>query len=109
MQTDQPLVGALIFPVGLIAIVLLGLELVTGSFAPGAACPGSSARPAAGAVVANWGWVFIGNLIGSVAYGALLAIALTNMGNDAAGRRRRAHRADRRSQDHRLRRLGLAG
>ena len=31
--TGQPLVGALIFPVGLIAIVLLGLELVTGSFA----------------------------------------------------------------------------
>src|ERR1700688_1129119 len=31
--TGQPLVGALIFPVGLISIVLLGLELVTGSFA----------------------------------------------------------------------------
>ena len=34
-------------------------------------------------VVANWGWVFIGNLIGSVAYGALIAIALTNMGTAA--------------------------
>ena len=32
VQTDQPLVGALIFPVGLILIVLLGLDLVTGSF-----------------------------------------------------------------------------
>src|SRR5947208_16583648 len=31
-------------------------------------------------VAANWGWVFLVNLIGSVAYGALLAIALTNMG-----------------------------
>src|SRR5262249_34092173 len=31
-------------------------------------------------VLVNWGWVFIGNLIGSVAYGALLAIVLTNMG-----------------------------
>src|SRR5712692_9107030 len=31
--TGQPLVGALIFPVGLIMIVLLGLELITGSFA----------------------------------------------------------------------------
>src|SRR5215467_13702184 len=31
--TGQPLVGAIIFPVGLIMIVLLGLELVTGSFA----------------------------------------------------------------------------
>jgi ferredoxin-nitrite reductase len=34
----------------------------------------------ASGVIANWGWVFLGNLIGSVAYGALLAIALTDMG-----------------------------
>src|SRR5207245_1119667 len=34
----------------------------------------------AASVLANWGWVFVANLIGSVAYGALLAIALTNMG-----------------------------
>src|SRR6478609_9994997 len=32
LSTGQPLVGALIFPVGLVMIVLLGLELVTGSF-----------------------------------------------------------------------------
>ncbi len=32
-QTGQPIVGALIFPVGFVMIVLLGLELVTGSFA----------------------------------------------------------------------------
>jgi formate/nitrite transporter FocA (FNT family) len=32
-----------------------------------------------GAVATNLGWVFIGNLIGSIAYGILLAIALTNM------------------------------
>ena len=35
VQSNLPLVGALIFPVGLISIVLLGLELVTGSFALG--------------------------------------------------------------------------
>ena len=33
VQTGQPIVGALIFPVGFVMIVLLGLELVTGSFA----------------------------------------------------------------------------
>src|SRR5262244_4541593 len=32
LTTGQPLVGAIIFPVGLVIIVLLGLELVTGSF-----------------------------------------------------------------------------
>jgi formate transporter len=31
-------------------------------------------------MLANWGWVFLGNLIGSVVYGGLLAIALTNFG-----------------------------
>lgn len=79
VSTGQPLVGALIFPVGLIMIVLLGLELVTGNFAllplPWLQHEASGAR-----VLANWGWVFTGNLIGSVIYGALLAIALTNMG-----------------------------
>jgi formate/nitrite transporter FocA (FNT family) len=33
VTTGQPIVGALIFPVSLVMIVLLGLELVTGSFA----------------------------------------------------------------------------
>src|ERR1041385_7039412 len=32
------------------------------------------------AVLTNWGWVFLANLIGSVVHGALLAIALTDMG-----------------------------
>jgi formate/nitrite transporter len=79
VSTGQPLVGAIIFPVGLVMIVMLGMELVTGSFAllPLAALeygiPGKR-------VVQNWGWVFLGNLIGSIAYGALFAIALTNMG-----------------------------
>ena len=82
VQTGQALVGALIFPVGLIAIVLLGLELVTGSFAL-VPLPWLNREAGAGSVLVNWGWVFIGNLIGSVAYGALIAIALTNMGTAA--------------------------
>jgi formate transporter len=77
--TGQPLVGALIFPVGLIIIVLLGLELVTGSFAL-VPLPVLTGEASGGAVVVNWGWVFLGNLIGSVAYGVLIAIALTDMG-----------------------------
>src|ERR1700757_4387859 len=65
VSTGQPLVGAIIFPVGLVMIVLLGLELVTGSFGllplqwlEGGAAPGP--------IIANWGWVFLGNLIGSI-------------------------------------------
>src|SRR5207248_1974143 len=82
VQTNVPLIGALIFPVGLISIVLLGLELVTGSFAL-APLPWLGREASAPAVLVNWGWVFIGNPIGSVAYGALIAIALTNMGSTA--------------------------
>jgi formate/nitrite transporter len=79
IQTNVPLVGALIFPVGLIIIVLLGLELVTGSFAL-VPLPWLTGRVSGAAVLSNWAWVFVANLIGSVAYGALIAIALTNMG-----------------------------
>jgi formate/nitrite transporter len=32
------------------------------------------------AVIANWSWVFVANLLGSVAFGVLIAISLTNMG-----------------------------
>jgi formate/nitrite transporter len=77
VQTGQLLVGALIFPVGFVIIVLLGLELVTGSFAllPLAVLR-RQATPAG--VLTNWCWVFLGNLIGSVFYAGLLVIALTN-------------------------------
>ena len=79
VQTGQILVGALIFPVGFVMIVLLGLELVTGSFAllPMAMF---ARRTSAAAMITNWSWVFLGNLIGSVVYGALLVIALTMAG-----------------------------
>jgi len=79
VSTGQPLVGALIFPVGLIVIVLLGLELVTGSFAL-VPLPWLERHASGAAVASNWAWVFVANLIGSVIYGALLTIALTNMG-----------------------------
>jgi formate/nitrite transporter len=60
-------------------IVLLGLELVTGSFAlvPLARLEGKATW---NAIIANWSWVFLANLLGSIAFGVLIAIALTNMG-----------------------------
>jgi formate transporter len=79
VSTGQPLVGAIIFPIGLVAIVLLGLELVTGSFAL-LPLPWLGGHTDPRAILANWGWVFLGNLIGSAVYGALLATTLTNMG-----------------------------
>ena len=46
VQTNVPLVGALIFPVGLISIVLLGLDLSPAA-SPWCRCRGSIARRAA--------------------------------------------------------------
>ncbi len=82
VQTGQPLVGALIFPVGLILIVLLGLDLVTGAFGL-VPLPWMESDTDSKSVLVNWGWIFLGNLIGSVVYGGLLAIALTNFGATA--------------------------
>src|SRR5258708_32121791 len=79
VTTGQPIVGAIIFPVSLVMIVLLGLELVTGSFAlvPLARLEGKATW---NAVIANWSGGFVADLLGSIAFGALLAISLTNMG-----------------------------
>lgn len=70
------LVSAAVFPVGFAMIVLLGLELVTGNFAilPMTLADGKTSGKA---LLRNWGWVFLGNLLGSVFYGFLLTIALT--------------------------------
>jgi len=78
-QTGLPIVGALIFPVGFVMIVLLGLDLVTGSFAllPLGVLEG---RIGIAQLVKNWFWVFVGNLIGGLLYAGLLAIVLTNGG-----------------------------
>jgi formate/nitrite transporter len=79
VQTKVPLVGALIFPVGLILIVLLGLDLVTGAFGL-VPLPWVERNASVPHLLANFGWIFLGNLIGSVIYGGLLAIALTKFG-----------------------------
>ncbi len=75
LQTRVGLVGALVFPVGFVMIVLLGLELVTGNFAlvPLAVREG---RADLGALLANWAWVFLGNLIGGAFYALLFASTL---------------------------------
>ena len=84
VQTNLPIVGALISPVGFVMIILLGLDMVTGSFAllPMAQM-GSKINLAA--TLRNWAWVFLGNLLGSMFYARLLWIALTMMGESPAG------------------------
>ncbi len=75
LQTKIGLTGALVFPVGFVMIVLLGLELVTGNFA--LLAPGlREGRVSLGALLSNWGWVFLGNLLGSIFYALLYTVTL---------------------------------
>lgn len=70
------LVAGAVFPVGFAMIVLLGLELVTGNFAvlPIGIARG---RTSYAEMVRSWGWVYLGNLLGSLFVGFLLALSLT--------------------------------
>lgn len=75
LQTHLGLVGALVFPVGFVMIVLLGLELVTGNFAllPLAV---RERRIGLGELLGNWGLVFAGNLAGSLFYAWLFTLTV---------------------------------
>lgn len=84
VQTGQYLIGSLIFPAGFAIVVILGLELLTGSFGviPLAV---ASRRASAGQMLRNWFWVFLGNLIGALVYAGLFWVSLTGAGHDYAG------------------------
>src|SRR5437773_10927241 len=81
-QGLPPIVGALCFPVGFVMLVLLGLELATGNFALLPVGYATGEIPGR-ALWRNWGWVYLGNLIGSVAYAVLFYLAITNVGTSA--------------------------
>ncbi|MFB9980469.1 formate/nitrite transporter family protein [Mesorhizobium kowhaii] len=84
LQTNVALVGALIFPVGFAIIIILGLELLTGNFGlvPLAVL---AHRTTVGRMLANWFWVFVGNMLGSLAFAGLFYVVLTDVGNVGAG------------------------
>lgn len=82
LQTGMPIVGALIFPVGFVIIVLLGLELVTGNFAL-VPLAHRERKISTATLLSNLGWVFLGNLLGSLFYALLLYGSMTMMGSNA--------------------------
>ena len=78
VQTGQPLLGALLFPIGFILLYLLGYDLLTGVFtlAPLALLarrPGASVR----SILRNWGLVFVGNFAGAFTVALVMAICFT--------------------------------
>ncbi len=79
-QTGFDIVGAIIFPTGFVMILLLNLELVTGSFA---IIPIAVLRKKTNIslMLRNFFWAFLGNLIGSLFYAGLFVIYVTQFGN----------------------------
>lgn len=80
VQTGVGIAGALIFPVGFVIIVLLGLELVTGNFAL-APLAVLEKKATIGRLVFSWILAFLGNLVGALFYAVLFWIFVTKMGN----------------------------
>jgi len=78
VNTGNPLLGAVLFPVGFILLYLLGFDLLTGVFtlAPLAVF---DKRPGAtwGGVMRNWGLVFIGNFAGALTVALFMSIIFT--------------------------------
>ncbi len=70
------LIAGAVFPVGFAMIVLLGLELATGNFAvmPVGIIRGKVTWEQ---MLRNWAWVYLGNFLGCVFTGFLIALALT--------------------------------
>jgi len=83
-QNVAPIVGAILFPAGFIILVLLGLELATGNFAllPMGWVAGEVSLPG---MFRNLGWVYLGNLAGSLFYGLLFYLVMTNCGASGSG------------------------
>ena len=78
VQTGQPIIGAILFPVGFCMLYLLGFDLLTGVFvlSPLALI---DRRPGVtpGGVLKNWGLVFVGNFAGAFTVACLMAIVFT--------------------------------
>jgi formate/nitrite transporter len=78
-STGQPLVGALMFPVGFSMLYLLGYDLFTGVcvLTPLALLDKRPGVTVAG-VARNWGLVFAGNFAGALTTAVMMAIVFTN-------------------------------
>ena len=78
VQTGQPLLGAVLFPVGFCMLYLLGFDLLTGVFT---LCPLAlfDKRPGVtlGGVLRNWGLVFVGNFGGALTVAVMMAVIFT--------------------------------
>ncbi len=78
VRTGEPLVGAVLFPVGFCMLYLLGFDLLTGVFTL-VPLAWLDKRPGVtfGAMMRNWGLVFVGNFLGAMTTAVMMAIYFT--------------------------------
>ena len=78
VKTGQPLVGAILFPVGFIMLYLMKFDLLTGVFTL-VPLAWLDKRPGANLnqILRNWGWVFVGNLLGALTVAFIMSFVLT--------------------------------
>jgi formate transporter len=78
VNTGQPIVGAVLFPVGFCMLSLLGFDLLTGVFVL-APLAWLDKRPGVtvAAVLRNWGLVFTGNFTGALTVAFMMAFVTT--------------------------------
>lgn len=78
------LLGGLAFSLGLILVIVGGAELFTGNSLIVLAC--ASRRITAGALLRNWGLVYVGNLVGALATAVLVHLSgVLTQGDGAVG------------------------
>ncbi len=78
------LAGGITFSLGLILVVVGGAELFTGNNL--IAMAWASGRITTGQVIRNWGWVYLGNLVGALGTAALVWLAgVQTLGDGAVG------------------------
>ena len=77
-QTGYAIIGAILFPVGFCTLYLLGFDLLTGVFTLGPLAL-IDRRPGVtlGAVLRNWGLVFVGNFLGALTVAVMMGIVFT--------------------------------
>lgn len=77
-QTGQPLLGAVLFPVGFSILYLLGFDLLTGVFVLSPlALIDKRSGVTIGGVLRNWGLVFIGNFAGALTVAVMMSVVFT--------------------------------
>ena len=78
VQTGNPLLGAVLFPVGFCLLYLLGFDLLTGVFT---LVPLAMLDKRRGvtfrSMMRNWGLVFVGNLGGAIVVALMMAVVFT--------------------------------